>query len=142
MLLPPFPYVIYFLHGPNADNFTGCLSPITTTTKHISVPASAGAAGPATAYTAATSAPTCSNLAIAPITSPTNYTKSAVNWRPFCNSESICEVVCSRKRSTTKSTGTTSSASTRSSSFSSIASRCSTKSGQFSHPQKFRDVVL
>jgi hypothetical protein len=85
----------------NAYGFADCPS-ATTATKHISVPASTGAAGATAAYTAATSAPTYSNSTIAPNTSPTtSHPESAINWRPFNNTKSICKVVHSCKCSAT-----------------------------------------
>lgn len=71
--------------------FADCCVSATTATKHISVSTSNGAAGTTTAYTAATSAPTYSNPAIAPNTSPTtSYPESAINWRLFNDPKSIC----------------------------------------------------
>ena len=108
-----------------SDNAERPLTPttITTTTRHVSVPASAYAASSTAAYTAAAPASIYSSLVIALITSP----ESVVNWRHFSNTKSICEIVDSRKRSSTEPTvtGATSSARTRSPSFSPITSKFS-----------------
>lgn len=123
-------------------SFADCLSTITTTAEHISVTDSASATSPTT-YTAATSASTCSNLAIAPTTSPTtSNSKSTDNWCPFDNTKSVCKVVYICQRSTIKSTGATCSARARSPSFSSITSGCtSSKYGQFAHSRDLSDYL-
>ena len=113
-------------------SFPDCPGAITIATRHISDPSSAGSAGPTTTtYTTTTPAATCSNLAIAPITSPTTSNPGpAINWCPF-NSTKSSKIAYGRKHSTTEPTRATSSARAWSPSFS---SGYSSKYGQFAHP--------